>query len=43
MGQNDYFSVENAKLKHDGFYVNRGKLEQEQVMSNVSALALILL
>eukprot|EP00250_Pteridium_aquilinum_P028158 c36674_g1_i1 orf=565-2763(+) len=25
----DYFSVENAKLKHSGFFVNRGQLEKE--------------
>lgn len=25
----DYFSVENAKLKHSGFFVNKGKLEKE--------------
>ncbi|MCO5611468.1 hypothetical protein L7F22_065721 [Adiantum nelumboides] len=25
----DYFSVENAKLKHSGFFINKGKLEKE--------------
>lgn len=26
---NEYFSVDKAKLKHEGFFVNRGKLEWE--------------
>lgn len=26
---NEYFSVDKAKLKHEGFFVNRGKLERE--------------
>ncbi|KAH7442218.1 hypothetical protein KP509_03G077400 [Ceratopteris richardii] len=25
----DYFSVENARLKHSGFFINKGKLERE--------------
>ncbi|MCO5571449.1 hypothetical protein L7F22_025189 [Adiantum nelumboides] len=25
----DYFSVDNMKLKHEGFFVNKGKLEEE--------------
>ncbi|KAH7290795.1 hypothetical protein KP509_30G063800 [Ceratopteris richardii] len=27
---NDYFSEENVRLKHSGFFVNKGKLEREE-------------
>ena len=26
--QDDYFQVDNSSIKHDGFFVNRGKLER---------------
>lgn len=26
--QDEYFEVDNLKTKHDGYFVNKGKLEQ---------------
>jgi hypothetical protein len=26
--QDEYFEVDNSAIKHDGFFVNRGKLER---------------
>lgn len=26
--QDEYFQVDNSAIKHDGFFVNRGKLER---------------
>ena len=28
MVQDEYFQVDNSAIKHDGFFVNRGKLER---------------
>lgn len=28
MMQDEYFQVDNSAIKHDGFFVNRGKLER---------------
>lgn len=28
MMQDEYFQVDNSEIKHDGFFVNRGKLER---------------
>ncbi|KAL4559148.1 hypothetical protein LXL04_031282 [Taraxacum kok-saghyz] len=33
---NDYFQVDNSQIKHDGFFVNRGKLERKRVSKNES-------
>lgn len=29
--QDEYFQVDNSAIKHDGFFVNRGKLERTLV------------
>jgi len=31
--QDEYFEVDNSAIKHDGFFVNRGKLERMWVTS----------
>lgn len=40
MMQDEYFQVDNSAIKHDGFFVNRGKLERMLVSHSLNSIHL---